>query len=103
MPASMIPSEIRHHDGGTTLIGPDAILYAQAIHVKVALGLHIKSAGRMRMTRTASPTSLLALSTGITKKKYKRGQYQQAIDDLQTWIDTMRAALPHTDERTNTE
>lgn len=96
----MTDSEIRHTDGGTSLTGPDAMLFIKAVHLKAALGLHVKTEGRMRMTRSASPTRLLALAADITKKTYKRGQYQQAADDLKIWIETMRAALPITDERT---
>jgi hypothetical protein len=52
----------------------------------------------MKMTRGASPTVLLGIAGEYTGKKYKRGQYDQAAQDLNVWIETMRAAMPVTVE-----
>ena len=41
---------------------------------------------------------MLKMATEYTGKTYKRGQYEQAAADVGVWVDTMRAALPHTVE-----
>jgi hypothetical protein len=37
---------------------------------------------------------LLALATSYTGKGYKRGQHMGAYQDMCTWVDTMKAAIP---------
>jgi len=37
---------------------------------------------------------MLALTTNITGKKYKRTQTEDAMRDLHIWIETMKSALP---------
>lgn len=93
-------SEIRVADHSTTVTGKDGMLFYAAITLRQAIKMHVRSGGRMRMTAAAKPTVLLKTAEGYTKKKYKRGQYQEALDDLTNWIETMRAGLPFTDERT---
>jgi hypothetical protein len=39
-------------------------------------------------------TKMLALTTSITGKKYKRTQAEDAMRDLHIWIETMKSALP---------
>jgi hypothetical protein len=97
-------SEIVHHKhGGTTLVGPDAIELMRAATVKQGLLMHFRTKGGMRLTRMATPTLLLKLAKQYTGKTYKRkadySHFQDAANDVQVWIDTMRAALPITDER----
>lgn len=87
---------VRHANGGYTVSGRDAMSYYRALHVKMGLSLWIKNG--MRLTRAVGPMQLLALASQYTAKVYKRGQHQQALDDLQVWIDTMKAALPIRDE-----
>lgn len=91
-------SEITVSKGGSISIsGRDGMHYFRALHVRMGLSLWIKSG--MRLTRAVGPTQLLALASEYTGKQYKRNQHQQAMEDLQVWIDTMKAALPFTDER----
>lgn len=94
----MIASEIIRHNGGTTLAGPDAVNLFRAITLVSALRLYART--RMLMTRGATPTRLLAWAKEYTGKTYKRGDYVQAADDVQKWVNTMKAALPVTNERT---
>jgi hypothetical protein len=37
---------------------------------------------------------MLRASSNITGKKYKRGDYSKAADDIIIWINEMSAALP---------
>jgi hypothetical protein len=86
-----------HKGGGFTINGRDGMHYFRALNVRMGLSLWIKSG--IRLTRAVGPTQLLALASEYTGKQYKRNQHQQAMEDLQVWIDTMKAALPFTDER----
>ena len=91
-------SEIVYHkSGGITLAGPDAVNLYRAAHIKAGLALYARS--KMLMTRGATPSFLLATATQYTGHKYKRGAYLEAAKDLGDWIETMKAALPVTDER----
>jgi hypothetical protein len=93
------PTAITHHDGGTTMTGDAIELYRWKV-VQQSIGLYMKTG--MLMTRGATITHLLTLASGITKKQYGRGKkaQQQAYDDLQVSIETLRAAIPHVDETT---
>jgi hypothetical protein len=53
----------------------------------------------MRLTRAATPTRSFELATKITGKRYKRGQYDQAMADVRAWILAMESALPVIDKR----
>lgn len=90
---------ITHHKGGTTLTG-DATLLLRAISCKQALELNVKGSGMM-LTRTATPSNMCLIASEFTGKQYNprsKKNKQQAIKDLETWIETMRAAIPHIDE-----
>lgn len=91
-------SEIIHHEGGgTTLAGKDAVNLYRAATLKSALNLYAKS--NILLARNITPTSMLTMATGYTGKKYKRGQHAQAAADVDVWVQTMKAALPVTDNR----
>lgn len=94
----MSNADIVHHNGGTTISGPDGMLFYRAITVRASLRMYAKSG--MKSTRMATPANMFAIAKEFTGKDYKRGQYQQAIDDLTVWIDTMRGGLQVEDERT---
>jgi len=89
-------SEIRVWPSGVMYSGTDAVSMYRAITVKVAIETYART--KMRMTRNATPTVLLGIAGEYTGKKYKRGQYDQAAQDLNVWIETMRAAMPVTVE-----
>ena len=95
-------SEIVHHaHGGITLAGPDAVNLYRAITLKQGLLMYARTG--MLLTRTATPTVLLRIAKEYTGKDYKgKDKYEKAAADVQVWIDTMKAALPITDNRSST-
>lgn len=88
-------SEIVLSAAGTMFSGPDAIHLFQAITLRSALKM--AKAG-IRINRHTKTTDLLKMAKLYTGKTYKRGQFDQARDDLKIWIDTMRSAIPITIE-----
>lgn len=94
--------EIHHHDGGTTITG-DAMMLMTAKTIQLGIKTHRQTGGRMKLTRTATITNLLVSANKITGKgPYKKSaqEYERAEADLQIWMNTLKAALPITDERT---
>ena len=79
-----------------SFVGPDATNYVRA--VTVAQGLRMYAKHGMRITRMATPTRLLQAATQYTGKRYKRGAYLQAADDVMRWADEMKAALPKVED-----
>ena len=75
----------------------DGVDLFRAATIKSGLGLYRKTG--MKPNRAWTPTAMLAAAGQITGKRYKRGQFQQAEDDLQIWIDACKAAMPIVDER----
>jgi hypothetical protein len=72
-------------------VGNDATALFQ---VKVIIsGLKACKIG-MRLSRNATPTNLFKLASRYTGKVYKRGAYDQAIEDLRQWGLAMESALP---------
>jgi len=49
-------------------------------------GLMLYSKTGMRPNRAWTPTAMLRKATEITGKKYKRGQYLLAAQDLEAWL-----------------
>lgn len=88
---------VLHASGGMTLAGPDAVNLYRALTVVQGLRMYARS--RMLLTRGATPAVLLGIAREYTGQTYKRGEYLKAADDVQTWADTMKAALPVTDNR----
>jgi hypothetical protein len=82
---------VKHGDGVTAFIGLDStrLLHARTVYH----ALRACKAG-MRLTRTATPTRCFELASKITGKRYKRGQYDQAMADVRAWILAMESALP---------
>ena len=85
-------SYIEHGPGGTAFVGREAVNIYAAIVLKSGIGLYAKCG--IRPNRHYTPTRMLAAAGAITGKKYKRGQYAQAVADLQEWIDTNRPKVP---------
>lgn len=90
-------SAITLSNGATTYTG-DAIPLFQAVTLKGALKLYAKCG--MIPTRGMTITKMLKLASSITGKPYKRGDAMKAHDDMSTWIDAARTAMPVIDERT---
>ena len=61
------------------------------VALKQALRIHVQTQGRMRLTRTATPTSMLLMASEYTGKRYRRGQQAQALADIQEVLDNLVA------------
>lgn len=87
---------VTHKGGGITYSGRDAVHLFRAMTLRGNIKLFVKT--KMIPTRGVTGPVMLRIATEITKKPYKRGQYAQAVADLDVWIETMKAALPITHE-----
>lgn len=83
--------EFSSTSGTVSFVGADATKLYQA--KVVVQGLKACKKGS-RLNRAYTPTALLRTAGNITGKVYKRGAYDQAVSDLQTWIEAMECALP---------
>lgn len=86
-----------HASGATSVVGRDAMSLYRAITLNASLKLW--KATKMIPTRGVTITVMLGIAKEFTGKDYKRSQVDQCMQDLQTWIDTMKAAMPVKDER----
>lgn len=89
---------ITHHDGGTTYTG-DAITLYRWKALQQAIILYTKTG--LIPTRGVTISKMLKAATEITSRPYKNTSEgrQQAVDDLQKSIATLKMAIPHEDER----
>lgn len=78
--------------GGTTFAGPDAVALYRATAIQVALRTYARS--KMKMNRHWTPSRMLNAANEITGKTFKRGQYLEAADAVQSWCEAMKAAMP---------
>jgi len=85
-----------HQGGGVSFVGPDAVNLMRAITLRRALELYARTG--MLLARGVSPTQLLKIAQEYTGKAYKRGQYDQAAQDVGTWVEAMKAAMPISEE-----
>lgn len=69
-------------------ISPEAY---RLVALKQALKIHVQTQGRMRLTRTATPTRMLEMASEYTGKRYRRGQQDQALLDIQEVLDNLVA------------
>ena len=69
-------------------ISPEAY---RLVALKQALKIHVMTQGRMRLTRSASPTRMLEMASEYTGKRYRRGQQDQALLDIQEVLDNLVA------------
>lgn len=90
----MAQSEIVHSKGGTTFAGPDAVNLVRAVYLASHLKLYAKTG--IVPTRGVTGPMMLTMATEYSGKKYKRGQYLQAAEDVKVWCDAMKSALPVT-------
>lgn len=84
-------------NGGMSVSGPNAMRLYAAITLKHALLLYYKTS--IRPSRNVTPTSMLKLAEGYTGKKYKRGEYRLAAEDLDVWVEATRPTIPVEDNR----
>jgi len=64
--------------------GSNGVATYRAVAIKH--GLKLYAATGMKPNRAWTPTAMLATAGQITGKAYKRGQFQQAIADLDAWL-----------------
>jgi hypothetical protein len=69
-------------------ISPEAY---RLVALKQALKIHVMTQGRMKLTRTATPTRMLQMASEYTGKRYRRGQQDQALADIQQVLDNLVA------------
>ncbi len=93
----MSTADVTLTDGGTMYAGADATLYFKAAHLRAALRLFARTG--IKPTRGVGGRQLMALATEITGKPYKARAYDQAVADLDVWLQTMRGALHVEDQR----
>jgi type II secretory pathway component PulF len=77
--------------GGTVFHGTDAVNLFRAAVLSSALGL-LKVGISPR--RGLTITKALAMCHEYTGQKYKRTEIDRAREDLRTWIEAMKSALP---------
>lgn len=92
--------EIVHTNGATVMTG-DGVELFRLVNIRFAISFWVKT--KMKLTRGATITHLLALAGEVTKKTYKRTEAQQAIDDLDRHIATLKASLAIVDQRTGSQ
>ena len=93
----MSDSHIEISTDATAFVGADATALFRATALKIGLRMYAKF--KMQPNRMWTPTAMLQAAGKITGKTYKRGQYEQAAADVETWANEMRAALPVVDTR----
>lgn len=72
----------------TIFTGPDEVSIFQAISIKHGLGLMKKG---LKPGRGWTPTAVRKTVEKITGNKYKRGEYDRPIADLEEWIQAKKA------------
>lgn len=90
----MRESYIGTNDKGeiTSYVGHDATRLVRAKLLRSGIRGYILF--KMIPTRGVTITRMLEMTTEFSGQKYKRGEYQRAVDDLTVWIATMESALP---------
>lgn len=76
--------------------GKDAVNVFRARVLASSIRLFAKTG--LKPTRGVSGRAMLDMATTYSGKKYKRGEYERAAQDVDTWTATMIAALPITQE-----
>jgi hypothetical protein len=90
-------SAITHNPGGSTTLTGDAIKLYAAAQLRGFIKLYMQT--KLIPTRGVTISHMLKLATQTTGKAYKNNAagWQAAIDDLDRWVQTMKAAIPHVD------
>ena len=71
---------IEKSESGAIICTGEGINTYRALVIKQACKLYAKH--KMQVNRAYTPTAMLKAASGITGKAYKRGQHQQAADDI---------------------
>ena len=70
---------------GTMLTG-DSITRFRLLLAVQGLETHIRTGGRMRVSRGVTPKLCMEIVSGFTRKKYKRTDAQKAVDDGRNFL-----------------
>lgn len=87
-----------HKSGAICFAGRSAVDYYRAAALRSALRILASGMTMRGMTLTRA----MKLATEYTGQPYKRGQAEQARDDLSTWLDEAKKHLNITDETKGT-
>ena len=81
----------------TTFAGKAAVDTYRMVALISGLKLYAKT--KMKPNRAWTPTAMMALATHFTGNKYRRGQYDQAIEDLQYVLERRRVDAALAEQR----
>lgn len=84
--------EYRADGNASAFVGPDAVAVFAGATLASAMRLYARTG--IRVSRSYTPTAMLKRAGEICGKKYKRNEMAQAAEDVATWVQTMKAALP---------
>jgi len=72
--------------GGGTMITGESINRFRLLMAVQGLETHIRSGGRMRVSRAVTPKLCMEIVSGFTRKKYKRTDAQKAVEDGRNFL-----------------
>jgi hypothetical protein len=72
---------------GRVFVGSDVNIF-HATSLAGALGLYAKT--KMQVDRAYTPTNMLKAASSYTGKKYKRGQFLEAQEDLKRFVQFLK-------------
>lgn len=72
--------------GGGTMLTGESINRFRLLMAVQGLETHIRSGGRMRMSRVATPKRCMEIVTEFTKNKYKRTDAKKAVEDGRNFL-----------------
>jgi hypothetical protein len=81
----------RFEDGSVMFSGKEAVSVYHIITLKTALKMYAKTG--MKINRAYSPKNMLACAQSFTGKKYKRGQYMEAFEDLDLVVQELKTKI----------
>lgn len=86
-------SELHVKDGKVTAyVGFDATRLMRVKMLRSFIDLHKKTG--MIPTRGVTITKMFKMAEEYTGQRYKRGEHDRAVADLNVWISAMMSALP---------
>jgi hypothetical protein len=69
-----------------TMITGESINRFRLLMAIQGLETHIRSGGRMRVSRGVTPKLCMGIVSGFTRKKYKRTDAQKAVEDGRNFL-----------------
>jgi hypothetical protein len=72
-------------NGCTVITGKDIEKYRLLIAIQ-GLETHVRTNGRMRLSRFATPKRCMEIVSEFTRKKYKRSDARKAVDEGRAWL-----------------